>query len=262
MNIKKRLSIFFVMFLFLLELAAGAFSKTQKFDISSVADIDVKLMFENLTVSTWEGNQIVIISEASKKDILPLVTCENMTLQIASTYPINKSFDEKSFCEISLMLPKNYVAEKASIKARYNKLEIKKLDAKTVIITPGSENILSNITADYFEIPLPDETDINISNLDCNSFNITLIVGDANISLSRPPVKASKLSVKEGNLKLSIPDASSFTIHADSYHSRFINNYDGSVTDWVRDGITYKHNGGGSEINIKTFKGDITIGSE
>ena len=156
---KKIMMLILVSVYCLLNLPAGAFSETKKIDPTSVKNIEIELLFENLTVST---------------------------------------------------------------KVPYGKLDIKKMNARIVNITPGPENSLANITADFFKIPLPDEADINIS----------------------------------------IPSESSFTILADSYHSKFINNFTGKVDSWARDAITYKHNGGGPEINIRNFKGDITVGGK
>ena len=259
---KKIMMLILVSVYCLLNLPAGAFSETKKIDPTSVKNIEIELLFENLTVSTWNGNQIVVTFESNKKDVFPQISTENKILQLRKTDSGIKYDEKASFCDISLMLPENYQAEKISIKAPYGKLDIKKMNARIVSITPGPENSLANITADFFKIPLPDEADINISNLDCNSFDITLFVGDANLSLARAPEKKSKISVKEGKLNISIPSESSFTILADSYHSKFINNFTGKVDSWARDTITYKHNGGGPEIDIRNFKGDITVGGK
>lgn len=258
--------VLFLISIFITSLAfandAFEFSETKRFDQTSVTDIEVELLFENLTISTWKENQIAVICESNKKGVFPQITSENKNLKIQKTEARIKRDDKNSFCNISLMLPENYLAEKITIKAPYGKLDIKKMNARIVSITPGPENSLANITADFFKIPLPDEADINISNLDCNSFDITLFVGDANLSLVRAPEKKSKISVKEGKLNITIPSESGFTILADSYHSKFINNFTGKVDSWVRDGITYKHNGGGPEIEVRNFKGDITVGGK
>ena len=44
-----------------------------------------------------------------------------------------------------------------------------------------------------------------------------------------------------------------------SFNSSFINNLNNSVTDWVREGKVYKHNGGGVELLLQTHNGDIVI---
>ncbi len=262
MNTKKKILTVLILFSCLLSLSAGEFSETKKFNLASVANIEVELMFENLTLSTWKGNEIIIVSESNKKDILPEVKSENKNLKILSTHSINLAESKEFFCNISLMLPESFLAEQIVIKAPYGKLDVKKLNAKTVRITPSPENSLANITTDYFEIPLPDQLDLNIFNLDCKSFSITLLAGDANISLVRAPEKDSKLSVKDGKLNIKIPASSGFTLNAKSYHSKFINNFTGDVSTWARDGITYKHNGGGSTIELRTFNGDITVGAQ
>lgn len=257
---KKIITIVFLLLTCFLSVSAGGFSDTKKFDQTSITNLEIDLMFESLTVSTWQGNQIVVVLESNKKDIFPLMNSENKKLQIYTSHSLGEGEDKEAFCDISLMLPENYRAEKIVMKVPYRKLDIKKLSAKSVSITPGPDNSLANITADYFEIPLPDQADINISNLDCKSFDITLLAGDANLSLARAPEKKSKLSVKEGKLNVRIPDDLKFTLQATSYHSKFINNFTGDVSTWARDGIIYKHNDGGPEIELRTFKGDITVG--
>ena len=261
-TIKKSISLIITAFCCLIALSAGESSETKKFSLSTIKNIEVELMFESLTVSICKGNQIIVVVESMNDKMFPQITSENKTLKIHTTHPKNKAFDNKALCDISLMLPEKYVAEKISIKAPYKKLDIQKMNAKTVSIIPGTENSLANITADYFEIPLPDQADINIYNLDCNSFSIKLLAGDANISLVRVPEKESKLSVKEGKLNVSIPSDSEFTILADSYHSKFINNFTGTEDTWARGGVTYKHNGGGTKIELQTFRGDITVGTK
>ena len=262
MKIKKIISITLMLFSCLLTLSAGGFSESKKFDQAKVSDIEVELKFESLTVSTWNGKQIVVVFESNKKDIFPQIKSENKRLQILTRHSLDKPEDKDSFCNISLMLPEEYLAEKIIMKVPYKKLDVKKLNAKTVSIKPGPENSLANIAADYFEIPLPDQADINISNLDCKSFDITLLAGNANISLVRAPEKDSKFSVKDGKLNLSIPEASSFTIFAEAYNSKFINNFSGTVDARARDGIIYKHNDGGPVIKLRTFNGDITVGAK
>ena len=259
---KKSILIIFVLFSCIFTLFAGGFSETKKFDLAKVINIEVDLGFENLTVSTWDGNQIVVVSESNKEGVFPNITSINKTLQIRATDSGTDILlgEQDSFCNISLMLPENYLSEKITIKAPYKKLDVKKLNAKTVHIIPGPDNSLANITADYFEIRDLGEADVFF--IYCNSFNIAITAGDINLSLARVPAKDSKASVKCGKMNVTIPADSSFTIKADSYHSKFINNFTGTVDTWARDGITYKHNGGGTVIDIRTFEGDITIGSK
>ena len=262
MKIKKLILVTFMLIGCLVNLSAGGFSETKKIDQSGVTNIEIELMFENLILSTWNGNQIAVVFESNKKDIFPEIKSENKNLKILSTDSISFVESKEYFCNISLMLPENFLAEKIVIKAPYGKLDVKTLNAKNISITPSPENSLANITTDYFEIPLPDQLDLNISNLDCKAFNITLLAGDANISLARAPKKDSKLSVKEGKLNVRLPADSNFTVHAISNHSKFINNFTGDISTWVRDGITYKHKGGGPTIELRTFKGDITVGDQ
>lgn len=261
---KKSILIIVVLFSCLFTLFAGGFSETKKFDLAKVINIEVDLLFENLTVSTWDGNQIVVVSESNKEGVFPNITSINKTLQIRATDSGTDILleNQDSYCDISLRLPENYLAEKITIKAPYKKLDVKKLNAKTVHIIPGPDNSLANITADSFEISDWNEADVNIFNLACNSFNIAITAGDINLSLARVPAKDSKASVKCGKMNVTIPEASNFTIKADSYHSKFINNFTGTVDTWARDGITYKHNSGGTVIDIRTFEGDITVGAK
>ncbi len=262
MKIKKMILVTLMLFGCLVNLSAGGFSETKKIEQTDVTTIIVELFFENLTVSTWNGNQIAIVFESNKKDIIPEVKSENKTLQILTGYTLGKAEDKDSFCNISLMLPENYLAEKIVLKVPYGILDIKNLKAKSVSITPGPNNFLENITTDYFEIPLPDQIELNISNLDCKSFNITLLAGDTNISLAHAPETDSKLSVKDGKLNITIPSNSKFTLNAISYHSKVINNFTGDVSTWASDGIIYKHNGGGAAMEVRTFNGDITVGAQ
>lgn len=262
MKIKKLILVILMLLSCLVNLSAGGFSETKKIEQTDVVNIEVELMFENLTLSTWKGKQIVIVSESNKKDIFAEIKSENKTLRILTRNSLGIAEAKEYFCNISLMLPEEFLAEKIVLKVPYGKLDIKKLKAKSVSLTPSPDNSLENITTDYFEIPLPDQLDLNISNLDCKSFNITLLAGDANISLAHAPEKDSKLSVKDGKLNVTIPATSKFTLNAISYHSKVINNFTGDVKTWARDGITYKHNGGGPAIEVRTFNGDITVGAQ
>ena len=145
MTIKKIISITLMLFSCLLTLSAGGFSESKKFDQAKVSDIEVELMFESLTVSTWNGKQIVVVFESNKKEIFPQIKSENKRLQILTRHSLDKPEDKDSFCNISLMLPEEYLAEKIIMKVPYKKLDVKKLNAKTVSIKPGPENSLANI---------------------------------------------------------------------------------------------------------------------
>lgn len=106
---------------------------------------------------------------------------------------------------------------------------------------------------------ITDEADMNISNLDSKEIKISLLAGSVNLSLLRIPERESRISSKFGNLNIFFPKDESYTINARSFYSKFINNLNGSVTDWIREGKTYKHNGGGVEIMLQTHNGDIEI---
>ena len=127
-------------------------------------------------------------------------------------------------------------------------------------LLPGPENSLANIKSDYFEISIPDQADKNITNLDCKEFAISLVVGDLNLTLAHTPEKTSKASVKHGSINLKIAKTEKFTIKAKSNNSKFYNDFTGEKTNRLRDGITYKHNGGGPEITLQNFTGDIRVG--
>jgi len=253
---KKRLA-FLIINLILFKMFAAGFENSKKFDADSVSNFNISLYKEDFTVSTYNGNEICIISEADEKSILPFVKLENSTLLIKhADYPD----DKKCMCSISLFLPENFKAGKVSIKTPLGKMDIKQLSADSVILEPGPDNSLKNIKTDYFEIPIPDPADINISNLDSKEINIRLMAGTLNLSLSRIPEKNSHISSKQGNLNILFPKNDSFSINSRSFYSKLINNLDNSVTDWIREGKTYKHNGGGVEIMLQTHTGDIIIG--
>lgn len=255
--IKKSLIVILLAIGCAINLFAGAFSETNKFSIDSVNDIDISLMFENLYVSLWKGNEIVITSESNNKSMIPEVVLNDKNLQIKNN---DYEYENKYFCDVSLMLPEKFVADKIAINAPYKKLVIKKLIARTVSLIPGPDNYLADIKVDYFEIPIPDEADINISNLDCKAFKISLVAGNLNLSLAHTPENESSASVKHGNINLEISETEKFTLKVTSYNSKFYNEFTSEKVDWVRDGITYKHNGGGPEITLHTFTGDIRAG--
>ena len=255
--IKKRLIVVLLAFNCVLSLFAGAFSESKRFNADSVSDIDISLLFENLNVSVWSGNEIVVTFETNNKSMIPQIVLEAKSLKIKNS---KYDYEKKFFCDVSLMLPENYVAGKITISAPYKKLDIKKLNAKTVRLLPGPENSLANIKADFFEIPIPDQADMNIINLDCREFAISLVAGDLNLTLAHAPEKSSKASVKHGSINLKIPETEKFTIKAKSNNSEFYNNFTGEKTDWLRDGTIYNHNGGGPEIQLQTFTGAIRVG--
>lgn len=82
MKIKKKILVTLMLFGCLVNLAAGGFSENKKIEQTDVVNIEVELMFENLTLSTWKGKQIVVVSESNKKDILTEIKSENKTLRI------------------------------------------------------------------------------------------------------------------------------------------------------------------------------------
>ncbi|MCR4736212.1 MAG: hypothetical protein K5829_14540 [Treponema sp.] len=146
-KIKTILSTLFLTFNCLLLLSAGSFEERKSFKPASVSTIEVELLFQNLTLSTYNGDEILLITESNKKDNKLQISLEKDNLQIRED---KNAADKKSLSTISLMLPENYVAQKISIKTPYGNLDIKKLNAKNVSLIPGPENSLANITADYF----------------------------------------------------------------------------------------------------------------
>lgn len=256
MSFIKKSIIILTLNLICFSLFAEEFDETKKFDVGSVSNFNILLIKENISVSTFTGNEIWVISEADDKSIMPSVVLKNNTLIIKNA---DYSNDEKHTCNISLLLPENYETEKVSIKTSFGKLEINQLTANSIILEPGPDNSLKNIKSDYFEIPIPDEADINIYNLDSKEINIRLMAGKLNLSLNRIPEKNSHISSKNGVINILFPENESFSINARSFNSKFINNLDNSVTDWIREGKDYKHNGGGVEIMLQTHTGDIVI---
>lgn len=254
---KKSFIVFLTLSLLYCSAFATGFEETNKFKADSVSNIEILLLQENLSVTTWNENEICVISETNDNSLFPTINYKNGNLQI-----INKnSYDKENYCNISLMLPEKFIADKIKLKTPYGKLNIKKLSAKSVILEPGPDNLMENITAESFEIPNPDEADMNISNLNCDYVNITLTAGSVNLTMNKIPEKDSKISTKQGTLNISLPENEAFSINAKSFNSKFINNFESSIVDWIREGVEYKHNGGGVKINLQTHTGDIIIGN-
>lgn len=252
---KKNALIFICIFTCSL-LFAGGFTDSKEFDSNSVSSLNISLKNENITISTSKENIVYVISETNNKSIFPDVKIVEKELKICS---IDDQYDKNNFCNISLIIPESFIADTVTVNIINGELNIKKMTAKTVILTPGPKNSLANIKADYFKIPDPDEADMNIFNLDCKEIEIFLTAGDVNLSFQKLPENNSKISSKYGKLNILIPKENFFTINAISFNSKFINNLNNSVTEWIREGNLYKHNGGGVEISLKTYTGDIVI---
>lgn len=252
---KKKL-LLFILNLICSCIFAGGYEDSKTIDANKVANFNITLQKEIITVSTHKGNDIHVISETNDKSIFPIVELENNTLIIRRT---EYQLIEKGICYISLMLPEKYTANNFTLTNNSGKLHIKQLNAKSVSLNPGPNNLLENITADYFEIPIPDEADVNITYLDCKEIKISLVSGNLNISLRKIPEKKSHISSKHGNLNVSFPTNEKFTINTKSFNSKCINNLNNSVTNWIREGNIYKHNGGDVEIELQTYTGDIII---
>lgn len=257
MEKKRRNIVFFGFVLICIGLSSAGFADTRKFSADSVSSFDVSLWNENITVSTCSGREILVISETDDESMTPDVMLDDGVLKIVSG---NTVHDGENVCNISLQVPETFVADKVSMKISCGRLDIKKLTAETVILSPGPDNSMENIKADYFEIPLPDQADMNISNLDSSEINIYLLAGNVNLSMLRIPERQSRISSKYGMLNISFPVNGSFTINARSFLSKFMNRLNGSTADWIREGTTYSHNGGGVVITLQTHEGDILVG--
>ena len=235
---------------------AGGFEDSKKFDVNSISDFNISLLNENLIISTFKGKEICVISETNDESMFPIVELQNNTLFIQKA---DNPYKESYMCHISLMLPENFIADTVSIETLYGELRINRLTANSVKLLPGPKNSLDNIKADYFEIPIPDQADMNITNLDSKEINIRLLSGTVNLSMVHVPTMNSTISSKNGKLNITFPANEAFTIKAKSFNSKFINNLNNSVTDWIREGKTYKQNGGGVEIILQTHTGDIEV---
>lgn len=73
----KKIIVFLVVNLISLCLFAGGYEDSKKFDVDSVLNFNISLLKENLTVSTFKGNEIYVISETNDKSMIPIVELEN-----------------------------------------------------------------------------------------------------------------------------------------------------------------------------------------
>ncbi|MCQ2574420.1 MAG: DUF4097 domain-containing protein [Treponema sp.] len=237
---------------------AEDFNDIKKFDTDSISSFNISLFNENITVETSTEKQIYLIIESKNKSVLPSINIYGKELKICSN---DEMYDKNNVCNILLKIPETFIADKVFIKTVLGKLEIKKMTSRTVILNPGPDNSMGNIKSDYFEIPVPDEADINIFNLDSKEINMSLFVGKLNLSLLQIPEKNSKITLKQGKMNVLFPKDAAFTLNTRSFYSKFVNNLDNSTKDWIRDGFTYEHNGGGVEILLQTHTGDIEVSS-
>lgn len=255
MNIKK-LSTIFSIFLFFVNLYAENFTKCYTFDCNSINELKASLQFENLTIANTKKSEIIVEFMADDEALLPEIVQKNSTIIVKNAF---SNFTNKSSCDVNILVPEAFASDSIYLETHYGKITINNLNAKKLKIIPGSENHYSNIKTDSLVIGDYDESDVIIDNLNCKMCEISRTVGNITISFAKAPVLDSQIRVKTGNITLSLPEEENFTISANSFNSKFINNFTGVVKKYIRDGIEYTHNKGGAVISLKTHSGDITI---
>ena len=222
---KKTLIILSIL-LSVINLYAANFIKRYTFDCKSINELKASLEFENLNITPTKGSEIIVEVKADNEKHIPEILCRDSILRITK---FNK-LEQKYSCDVNLFVPEAFKPDFIHLETKCGKMSLNSLNTKRLEIIPGSENHYSNINTDSLIIGDYDESNIIIDNLNCKMLNISRTVGDISISFTKAPSLNSLIRTKHGNITLSFPEEENFTISADSFNSKFINNFTGVAT--------------------------------
>lgn len=259
-----------VVFLFFLLIPSFFFAEEkniisrQTYKAIDIESISVNVLFENIYVSTIYGDEILIEIGSNNNQFLPIISQQDSCLKIKTNERNSWSPNSGTYCSIYIYVPFDYVPDNYDFIVSYGKISLQNITATNFIKLNGGEKeaVLSNLKTDYFCYIAYNEAgkEVVISNLDCTYFEIRGFVGDISLSLAKAPEASSIIRTKEGAISLDIPASEDFEVKISSTHSTAINNYIGELYPNIRNGLLYKHNQGGAEIIVQTFKGQITLG--
>ncbi len=248
-----------IIFLFIVNLGiifAGGFTDIKTFDHSSVKEINISLQYENLSISNTDKSEILIITETNNRTLEPKIALENNSLTIANQ---TKTIADDFFCYVSILLPNDFYLDSVEINNYTGNVDIKEIHAKKIKVQTEGKSTFSNISTDCFTLTDLGESDIIISNLDCDSFDIARFVGKTQLSLKHPPLEESNIRTKSGEIEIMLSEDANYTVFAKSFNSKLINKPENTEISYIREGKKYVHNKGSATINIQTHSGDIII---
>ena len=254
--LKKKI-VLIILFLFAFGiLYSDAPSDIKRFNPISTKELNISLSSENLTISSTEEAEIIIITETSDNSLNPKINLQNNSLSITNQTLKNQ---EKSFCDITILLPADCCFNSVDINNITGNLNIEHLNCQSLIIQTDGKSTFNDIKTGSFKLVDLGESDIAITDLDCDSFNIDRFEGKTQLSLKRLPTEESSIRTKIGEIEIILSEAENYTLFTKSFNSKLINKIDNTELNSIREGKKIVHNKGSATISVQTHSGNIVI---
>jgi len=226
------------------------------FPIQEISTINAELQFENLTITAYHGEDILVEVSSNNQKLLPEINFAEDSFQITKS---SNEFNKGDNCSIFVYVPYELQISDYNVGTWYGNLNLENLTASESIkiTTQNSKVAITNLDCNYFYIE-GGETSFEINQLSSAYFTILLTAGSITTYLKKAPQAKSLCRIKDGPIFMSIPRTEAFEVTARSTKGSFINNFTKSeqrTPDWK----TYINGNDGAEITLQSFSGDITL---
>ena len=251
--------LFFVLFCFL---TFFCFSQEKNiilretYPTQNISNIKIDLYSENLSISCYNGEDILIEVSSNNKNLKPEISIFNEQFNISKTQSI---FNKGDNCTVFVYIPFNHEILNYYINTRFGSLSTENLTAtdKIQISCECFPFYNSNLTCNYFSFTTS-ENIIHINQLSCSYFDIQMTAGSLEVSLKNAPLASSYCHIKNGDLKISLPRTDNFEIQAYTNLGTFINNFDKTIQT-TKNYKSFQNGIDGAVIKLQSHSGNITI---
>lgn len=200
---KKIFSTLFILFFSFSLFANNDFSViySESFDCQSVHDIEANLLFENITVKKYTGEEILIELESNNSLLKP-----NISINSNKILKIQNKRDRKSdadYCNIIIYLPVNFQSTDLIIKTESGNISLTKirvLEDIELVSFSGDINI-DSVSCDYHHC-VSNKGNILSNMVSCSYFFLDNTDGKIEVVFSKDPTENCKITNKNSDIIL------------------------------------------------------------
>ena len=240
--------------------ALPSLMEKKSFDSASIQNLDVSLIWEDITFKPVNTSDIFVEIYCTKKKYIPDVKLSSSTLIIESKHlDMGAKSDSKS-CEIIVYIPTRQQFKKIHISSTSGTAQgdLPASEKVTAQTTSGSIKFESCIT-DFFDSSSTSGS-ITVRELTCKALSVSSLSGTIGLELQRAIGKNSSISTTSGLIFISMPENSPLTVKATTSSGSFTNSF---TREKISTLVNYNReiNGGGALLKLSSTSGTITLDS-
>ena len=229
------------------------FSAPAGLSCTMIIYVPQKKDFDEISIKTTSGDIEINRAIAAKKEIRLSSTSGDIDSDkglFADTVKVTATSGDIELYNIDA---DEYITEATS-----GDITVKKFTGGTGKICSTSGDIkVEDFASEYAQYENTSGT-ISIKKLDCDYFDAKNTSGGITLELKGEPIATSSISCSSGDIDLYLPMRAKFSIDVSSNSGTFRDKFNSSRMN-PRGSYHQDYNGGGSQINIQTSSGDITL---